>query len=462
MIKLWSIARTAFLQTIRQPIYMVLVLVTFALLVTTLPFAGWTLSVDFHKSDQQMMEDLGLGTLRIAGLLIAAFSASSVLRREIEEKTALIVIAKPVSRAVFVLGKFVGVTAAVAVAYYLCSLVFLMTVRHRVMPAAYDKPDWPVIVIALSAFGLAVLVTMLGNLWFGWPFTSTGVWSAALFLTGGMVAIGFVGKQWQLIRFGAGISPQLVLELVTMFLAVVILVALAVAASSRLGQAMTLLVCSAVFVAGSAHPLILGRWADEVLAARVLGWIVPNFTWFYPQDDLTVAEAVPLSLVARAALYCVLYSAGVLAVGVGLFQTRELEAETSSASMPARVGLLAWAGRAAAIAAALVAGVLLSLPKYYTLAGFGSAGGLLAAAVGGWILWGGFGRGRQWSYYLVLAACVLTVPTAAALLLLGPRLLATRAVGGPVLLMSLISIAAAILVVLLLPKTRRHFEFGRR
>jgi hypothetical protein len=205
MIKLWSIARNTFLQTIRQPIYMVMILLTFGLLVFTLPFSGYTMAVDYHKADQEMLQELGLGALRISGLLIAAFSASGVLRREIEEKTALIVIAKPVSRTVFVLGKFVGVAAAVAVAYYLCSLVFLMTVRHQVMPAASDRADWPVIVLGLSAFALVILIAMLGNLWFGWQFTSAGVWSAAILLTAAMAAIAVVGKGWVLVPFGRGI-----------------------------------------------------------------------------------------------------------------------------------------------------------------------------------------------------------------------------------------------------------------
>ncbi|MCD6304623.1 MAG: ABC transporter permease subunit, partial [Planctomycetes bacterium] len=178
--KLWSICRNTFLQTIRQPVYLVVVLVTFGLLVFTLPFTGYTMSVDYYQSDQQMLQDLGLGTLRVSSLLVAVFSASGVLRREIEDRTALTVLAKPVSRAVFLLGKYLGVLAAAAVAYYLCSLVFLMTVRHHVVPARSNPVDWPVIVIGFSAFALVVLVAAMGNLWFGWQFTSASVWAGVV------------------------------------------------------------------------------------------------------------------------------------------------------------------------------------------------------------------------------------------------------------------------------------------
>ncbi|NLW85431.1 MAG: ABC transporter permease subunit, partial [Planctomycetes bacterium] len=161
--KTLAIARNTFLQTIRQPIYGILILVTFTILVLAVPLAGWTMGEsggDYHDTDQKMLENLGLSTLLVGGLFIAAFSASSVLAREIEDHTALTVISKPISRPVFVLGKFSGVAAAVALAYYLCSLVFLMTIRHRVMPAASDPYDIPVIVLGVSAFVLAIVVAL--------------------------------------------------------------------------------------------------------------------------------------------------------------------------------------------------------------------------------------------------------------------------------------------------------------
>ena len=85
-----------------------------------------------------------------------------------------------------------------------------------------------------------------------------------------MVAIGFVGKNWHLVPFGTGLPAQRLLELVMMLMAAVIFSALAVTASTRLGQAMTLLVCTGVFVVGSAHPQLIGRLADDLPVARLL------------------------------------------------------------------------------------------------------------------------------------------------------------------------------------------------
>jgi ABC-type transport system involved in multi-copper enzyme maturation permease subunit len=454
--KAGAIAKTTFLQTIRQPIYTVLVLATFALLVFTLPLAGWTLSIDYHESDQRMLEDLGLGALRISGLLVAAFSASGVLRREIDDKTALIVMTKPVSRTTFILGKFAGVFAAVAAAYYLCTLVFLFTVRHKVMPAAGDTGDWPVLLIGGGAFLLVVALSMLGNLWFGWSFTSTGVWAALGLLTLAMLAIGLVNKQWHVVplsQFGQGIRGQLILELAMMLLALMVLAALAIAVSTRLGQTMTLLVCAAVFILGSGHPLVFARWGDDLLLARVGGWFVPNFTQFYPQDDLTVGR-LSMGLLGRSWLYGLLYAGGMLAAGVALFQTRELESSAGASSTPGPVGLLAWAMRIAAAVAGLAGLALPSLPQFRTLAGLAGAIGMAVGAAALWLLAGAFARGRRWSYWAVGALAAAALAGAAVMLLRGE----TGAIERPIRALAGAAVAAATLLVLILPNTRRHFQ----
>jgi ABC-type transport system involved in multi-copper enzyme maturation permease subunit len=459
MIRLWAITGNTFLQTIRQPVFLVMLMATVGLLVFTMPFSGYTMSVDFQKTDLALLQDLGLGTLRVSSLLIAAFSAAGVLRREIEEKTALIVITKPVTRAVFVIGKFLGVLAAAALAYYICSLVLLMTVRHKVVIARYDSLDWVVIAVGLSGVAMTILVTMLGNLWFGWPFTSTAVWSAAVLMSAAMIVIGFVGKGWVLVPFGQGIPGQLVLELAVMFLASVVFVALAVAASTRLNQTMTLLVCLAVFLLGSAHPQIIGRWAGQAPVIRAAGWVLPDFSQFYPQDDMSIEGPLPLGLVARAGAYCLLYTSAMLALAVAIFQTRELESQDSSASGPGLVNFLAWAGRAGAVASGLAAMSILTIPALYTKANFIVAGAAAGSAVIGWVVWGAFGFGRRWSWYLVLAGATIVAVAGTVLLITAPRLPGGAEALTPVMTFTVTAVAAGIAGILLLPRTRRHFRF---
>jgi len=536
MAKFWAIVRNTFTQTIRQPIFALLILLTFAVLVLDLPLAGWTMGSSYHETDQKMLIELGLSTLLISGLLISAFSASGVLSREIEDKTALTVIAKPVSRWLFVLGKFVGVAGAVIVAYYLCSLAFLLTVRHRVMPAASDPYDWPVIVLGLTALGLTFAIATAGNFLFGWTFASAAVMSGVVCFTLTAATVGFLGKGWQVVSPGydkppketarlvkvqlepgwsvdgfvnamknrkyridkadadngvvtmripadltlessltklnatAGVAEagkvtdppviggQLLLAMALLLMGVMIFVATAVAASTRLGQVMTLVVCLAVYVVGALHSALFGRWADSVWLARALGHVAPRLAYFVdrPIDAITLGLPLPGAFVALAGGYCAAYVAAVLLVGMALFQRRPLEAQGSAAALPGAVALLAFAGRVAALALAVAGLVAFSLPAFHTATGILKAAALLAAAIGLWLLWGYFSRGLRWSYYAAAALCAAVT----AVLLVGlqaPGAEALRLGQGPVPVLVEAVVAALALLVIVLPKTRRHF-----
>ncbi|HOD83682.1 MAG: ABC-2 family transporter protein [Planctomycetes bacterium ADurb.Bin126] len=464
MTRFVSISRTTFLQTIRQPIYFVLTLVTLVVLVMTVPLSGWTMGGDYHKTDQRMLEAMGLATLLVSGLLISAFSASSVLTREIEDRTALTVISKPVSRATFFLGKFAGVALAVLLAVYLCSLIYLLTVRHRVMPAASDQLDFPVIVLGCSAFLLALLLAGAGNWWFNWSFTSSWLWLALALMTAAVGIVAFVGKEWVIIPFGEGIRPVLLQGVALVMMAVLIFVAAAVAVSTRLGQMMTLLVCVGLFLLGSWHQVLFAR-NQEAPLLNALRWLVPDLGVFDIQGPVTNyeedARIVSFRFLGLALGYCLLYVGALLALGTALFQRRELESPSGSSALPSGVALLAWAGRGTALLAALWALALLSTPGALELRTLLTAGGLLAGGLAAWIFWGCFSRGARWSWYLasiLLGALFVAGLTGLVLWKMGrlePDLLGYNQrlfVVLGVVLCGVGSLAA------LLPRTRRHFK----
>lgn len=477
MTKLLAISRNTFVQTIRQPIYGVLILITFAVLVLDVPLSGWTMGIEYQATDQRMLETLGLSTLLISGLLVAAFSASSVLSREIEDKTALTVISKPVSRGTFVLGKFAGVAAAVTLAFYLCSLALLITVRHRVMSSAANPYDVPVIVLGLSALVLSIAIAAGGNYLFGWPFVSSGVWAAAVFFSVAMGLLTFIGKQWQIVPAGydtpttVAISGKLLTGVALMYMAVLVFVAVAIAASTRLGQVMTLLVCFGVFLVGSMHPYLFGYWADKIVLARVVGWMAPKLTFFYGLDAVAMDKAIPGEYVLLAGLYCLLYLGAIVALGAALFQRRAIEAEGSSSSMPGAVYVLAWAGRLAALVLAALAaeGTLAALVR-----GLGALWGdtpltpaslepiapwslavLWMAAIPAWLLWGFYGRGVRWAWWVIVLLSGVATLLGGGVAVAG-TVVVGHVVSGATAMAAGLAGAAAMLISLL-PRTRRHF-----
>jgi ABC-type transport system involved in multi-copper enzyme maturation permease subunit len=69
--------------------------------------------------------DVGLAGISLFSVLIAIFLGITLLHKEIEKRTIFPVLAKPVSRSIYVVGKFLGLAATTAVQLGLMLTVFL-------------------------------------------------------------------------------------------------------------------------------------------------------------------------------------------------------------------------------------------------------------------------------------------------------------------------------------------------
>src|SRR3989440_12436118 len=104
-----TIATNAFMELIRQPIFLLLMTTSaiFVVYLASLPYFGF-------GDDPKLVKDSVLAVMLLVGLLGAVLSASNTVAREIHAGTALAVLAKPVGRAQFVLAKYLGLAGALA------------------------------------------------------------------------------------------------------------------------------------------------------------------------------------------------------------------------------------------------------------------------------------------------------------------------------------------------------------
>ncbi len=66
-------------------------------------------------TNDKMFLDFGLAAMSAIGLIVAVFVGTGLVNKEIEKRTILVLIAKPVSRSEFVVGKYLGLLAVLAV-----------------------------------------------------------------------------------------------------------------------------------------------------------------------------------------------------------------------------------------------------------------------------------------------------------------------------------------------------------
>jgi ABC-type transport system involved in multi-copper enzyme maturation permease subunit len=320
--KLAAIVGNTFVETVRQPIYGVLMWAAFGLLVINPSIAAFSLE---SGSDTKILTDIALSTMLLFGLFASVFSASGVITREIESFTVLTVVSKPVSRPLFLIGKYLGVAGAMLVAYYFLTLVTVMTVRHGVMETSADHYDKPVLVFSAIALALALLVAAFGNYVYGWHFSATLTGWILPLGTMAVLAMLFFDRDWKLQGFLTDFGNlQIPFAIAGIFLAVMVLAAIAVALSTRFSQVMTLTICAGVFLLGLLSDYYFGPGRNSGLLVELLYAAVPNFQYFWFADALTQENPISGGHLANVAAYAGMYILATLSVGIAMFQTREI------------------------------------------------------------------------------------------------------------------------------------------
>ena len=119
-----TIAANAFMELVRQPIFL--------LLLTGSVLFELFLAVPYYFAfgdEPKLVENSVLAVMLLAGLFGAVLSASASLAREIRTGTALAVLSKPVGRAQFLMAKFAGLAAALTVLTYVNMVGVLLASR---------------------------------------------------------------------------------------------------------------------------------------------------------------------------------------------------------------------------------------------------------------------------------------------------------------------------------------------
>ena len=121
------IARNTFLEAVRQKLFNFLVLIAIGLIVSSHFFREF----NFGSSELKFIVDFGFGAIVFFGSILAIVATAQLFFSEIENRTALTILAKPVVRSEFIFGNFAGVAAVLLVFSALMTIVLAVVVFWR-------------------------------------------------------------------------------------------------------------------------------------------------------------------------------------------------------------------------------------------------------------------------------------------------------------------------------------------
>jgi len=318
-----TIAINAFMELIRQPVFLLLMTASavFCVFLATVPYFGF-------GDDPKLVKDSVLAVTLLAGLLGAVLCASNSLARELRTGTALAVLSKPVGRASFLLAKYAGLAAALTLLTYVNALACLLASRMGF--DAYGDADVTGMAIWGGGIGLAYAAGGFSNFFLRRPFVSDATLAVVGFATLSFLINSSLSKADPTSRnatIGAfeRVDWRLVPAAVLILFALWILAALALACSTRLELISTLAICSGFFLVGLMSDYLFGRraetgswWASVCYAA------LPNWQLLWMADALEEGKRIPWRYVGTAFGYVVAYAGASLTLALCLFEDREL------------------------------------------------------------------------------------------------------------------------------------------
>ena len=257
-------------EAMSQPLFFViLVLGIFALLM--FPF----LPYNTLGEDIKMLKEVGLDLIPVLAVVLGLWTASVSIAEEIEGRTALTLLSKPLGRRQLILGKFLGVVWPVAIMFLILGLVFLATVSYKVV---YDARE-----------------------------SSLQEPSSA-----------------ECVQEMVDILPGLALA----FMKVFVLVSISVAVSTRLPLLPNLVICGAIYLLGHLMPLLsasaMGQFEPVHFVGRFLSAVLPVLDNFSIEGAIAAGHPVSLWYLATAGLYALLFATVAMLLALLLFEDRDL------------------------------------------------------------------------------------------------------------------------------------------
>lgn len=140
---IWSIAKTTVGDALRKKVLQIFLVVAIGLIIISLSFSQALAFSTREGASSNIMpiKSFGLGLMAIAAWLITLVLGVSLIPQEIERRTIYTILAKPVKRYEFIIGKFLGAILTLAINVGLMGLVFIAIVVIKAWGAAPSVPS---------------------------------------------------------------------------------------------------------------------------------------------------------------------------------------------------------------------------------------------------------------------------------------------------------------------------------
>jgi len=161
MIPLFPVAVITFKEGIRnKAVYGISILALLMLIVNFL------VSQIIMREVGKVAMDIALSTVSFSGLLVVFFVGINLIAKDLDMKTIYMVLARPISRSQYILGKFLGIVSLITVTTGVLGLFSAASlfVLSRMYSSYFQRFSWSMFILAI--FFILLMLTLLAALSF--------------------------------------------------------------------------------------------------------------------------------------------------------------------------------------------------------------------------------------------------------------------------------------------------------
>jgi len=298
------IGRNTLTESLRQKVLSVLLIFSLVLVCCSVYFSGIATpgldAAGLFDEQIKFVKDFGCGAIGLFGFAIALLSTAQLIPQELQTRTIYTILAKPVRRSEFLLGKFFGIVLLLALCVALMSLAFVGTLYWQ---------EWQGIALVQNVYG------------YGTP-----SWHAD------SISVGQYNHEIDLIDTQVR-DPQLIEAVLLIFAKLVMTSGIALLISTfSTSTIFTIVTTFMIYLIGhlesTAREVWLGRGAEtSIWQSGLLGFIsllIPDMNSFTIVDEILSGNHVPWSHALNLLAYANVYLIILLALSIVIFDYREL------------------------------------------------------------------------------------------------------------------------------------------
>lgn len=318
MFRILSISQVTILEVVRQPLGLMLNLLISILML----FAPAYTSFNLGNGAELLRSNL-LSTFLAGGLLFVSLISTNIVQQEINSKTILSLLSRPISLPAIYFGKVLGLIGALVIFFMVISSVAWMSSVIGTPDTASTVLNYTplmVLIPSLISLSLAAVIcnyllgyNIVSFIQLGWFYATPVIVVSIFFLTQAL--------DWPMPE--EHIVEEFIKSAILIFFLLSVITSFSVSFGTFTPPIVNLLFCMGFLMLGLLAPALRKHFREDNVVIATIVQMLPDFHAFWMADMINLERRIPIELLMACSFYAMGMILAFCALGIAILLRRD-------------------------------------------------------------------------------------------------------------------------------------------